>query len=300
MTAVAGDARVGAATGSPRAAPRHFIFATLAGAMLLAGGAACAQEGDALVSLINAYRSAPGPCNGRPASPVPPLAPNALLARVRIGTGTIVELALEQTGYRAERAATLSVSGATDAPAALAALEQNYCQALLSTGFSDIGAIRTGNEWLVVLAEPSKPPRLSDWPDAGQTILAAVNAARATSRQCGSRQFGAAPPLAWNAKLADAALEHSREMATQKYLSHEGKDGSVPGDRALKAGYRWLRVGENIAVGQTSPQEAVAGWLSSPGHCANLMNRDFTEMGAAYGVTDKGRVYWTQVFGTPR
>jgi uncharacterized protein YkwD len=46
----------------------------------------------------------------------------------------------------------------------------------------------------------------------------------------------------------------------------------------------------------------VGGWLTSPGHCANIMNRDFTEMGAAYAINpgrERGRVYWTQVFGRP-
>jgi uncharacterized protein YkwD len=47
----------------------------------------------------------------------------------------------------------------------------------------------------------------------------------------------------------------------------------------------------------------VAGWLSSPGHCANLMNPRYTEMGAAYGLNSARKStypYWTQVFGAPR
>ena len=62
-------------------------------------------------------------------------------------------------------------------------------------------------------------------------------------------------------------------------------------------------MGENIAFGQHTPQQAVASWLDSPGHCANIMNARFTEMGAAYGIAAEKRsgiVYWTQVFGRPR
>jgi uncharacterized protein YkwD len=76
----------------------------------------------------------------------------------------------------------------------------------------------------------------------------------------------------------------------------------VVGDRALQAGYRWRRIAENIAAGQESGDEAVAGWLASPGHCANIMNGRFTEMGAAYAIhnaRESPRVYWTQVFGAP-
>jgi hypothetical protein len=72
-----------------------------------------------------------------------------------------------------------------------------------------------------------------------------------------------------------AALAHSLDMARQRYFSHQGKDGRQVGERALQAGYHWRRIGENIAVEQESADEAVAGWLSIPGHCANIMNRDF-------------------------
>jgi uncharacterized protein YkwD len=75
------------------------------------------------------------------------------------------------------------------------------------------------------------------------------------------------------------------------------------GERAHLAGYRWRRIGENIASGQGSPQAAVEGWLDSPGHCANTMHPGFTEMGAAYAInpaSETGTVYWTQAFGAPR
>jgi uncharacterized protein YkwD len=135
--------------------------------------------------------------------------------------------------------------------------------------------------------------------EAGNSILAAVNAARANARSCGEQNYPAAPALAWNASLADAALAHSRDMAAQRYLSHQGKDGRDVADRAAQAGYRWLRIGENVAVGQETPEDAVAGWLASPGHCANIMSAGFTEMGAAYGV-NQARAYWTQVLAAPR
>ena len=88
-------------------------------------------------------------------------------------------------------------------------------------------------------------------------------------------------------------------MARLRYLSHVEKNGGTVGERALQAGYRWRRIAENIAVGQESPDEVVAGWIASPGHCANLMSPDVSDMGAAYAVNGE-RVYWTQVFGQPR
>jgi uncharacterized protein YkwD len=91
-------------------------------------------------------------------------------------------------------------------------------------------------------------------------------------------------------------------MAQRDYFRHAGKDGSEVGDRAKRQGYEWRRIGENIATGQGSAAQAVAGWLASPGHCANIMNPEFTESGAAYAVNTGSDtvIYWTQVFGTPR
>ena len=92
-------------------------------------------------------------------------------------------------------------------------------------------------------------------------------------------------------------------MATLRYFSHQGKDGSQVGERASRAGYAWQHIGENIASGMRSPEEAVAGWVASPGHCANLMSPGFTEMGSGFAQSrdaETGIVFWTQVFGRTR
>lgn len=265
-----------------------------------------AYGAEQLTTLVNGYRKAPGSCLGRSAAPVEALAPHPALARVRIGPATFIEAALEQAGFAAERAVSVSVSGAQTPAEAMAVLQEKYCATLLDTRFSAVGSYRSGDEWTVILAKAAPPlpsDTFPDWHDAGKAILASVNAARASARSCGRQQFAAAPPVSWNPRLGEAALAHSRDMAARRYFSHRAKDGSQPADRAARAGYAWQRVGENIAFGQSTPDEAVAGWLDSPGHCANIMNPSFTEMGAAYGVTAEKRsgiVYWTQVFGRPR
>jgi uncharacterized protein YkwD len=278
----------------------------LACATLCAAASAHAQDRAPMVDLINAYRAAPGTCEGRQAVPVAPLAPEPALARVQVASGAFLEQALERAGYPVARAEAIHVSGAANARSVMDAIEQKYCRTLLSTQFSAIGITRTGDQWLIVLAQPAPPSpvsRLPDLRDAGERILEAVNAVRATGTRCGEQRFAAVPALSWNDALGNAALAHSADMARQRYFSHIGKDGRAVADRALQAGYRWRRVGENIASGLDSAEEAVSGWLSSPGHCANIMNRDFTEMGAAYAISSSrevARIYWTQVFGTPR
>ena len=265
--------------------------------------AASAHDASELARLINAYRAAPGTCAGHASRPAAPLALEPALSNVRVGTGTFLESALEDAGYPVVRAEAVNVTGPVDAAGALSFIEQHYCSALLSKEFTAMGVLRSGDEWQVVLARPRVIVKLPDWPETGMVILNAVNAARAAGRSCGGQWFAPAPPLAWNAALGEAAYAHSLDMATHRYFSHQGADGTVVGDRARQAGYGWRRIGENIASGLSTPEEAVAGWLDSPGHCENIMAPGFTEMGAAYVVNQKsktGFTYWTQVFGTPR
>ena len=112
----------------------------------------------------------------------------------------------------------------------------------------------------------------------------------------------AAAPLRWNEALGRAARRHSEDMSKHQRLSHQGSDGSSAGERASAAGYKWQRIGENVGSGHGSAQAVVAGWLRSPGHCANLMNPQFTEMGGAYvlNMDSEDTIYWTQVLGRPR
>jgi uncharacterized protein YkwD len=270
---------------------------------LLSPAAAHAQSDTRLVALINDYRAAPASCEGRRPAPAPALRANAALARVRIGAGAFPESVLENAGYYAAHSEVIHVGGPLDAAAVMEVIRQPYCRVLLNAGVTDIGATRRGDEWTIVLARPMTPLALPGQETAGLQILDAVNRARATPRNCGTRAFGAAAPLAWNGALAAAALAHSRDMATHRHFAHKGTDGSEVGTRASRAGYRWRTIGENIAAGQTSAQETVAGWIESPGHCANLMNPMFTEMGAGYDIRREkmpGFAYWTQVFGVPR
>jgi len=180
-------------------------------------------------------------------------------------------------------------------------LRERYCEALMSPQFSDIGISREGRTWRIVLAQPLLPADLGGWREAAEEVLRLVNEARSTPRTCGQDRYARAPPLAVDARLAAAALAHSRDMATRGYFAHAAKDGSVVGDRAAREGYRWRLIGENIAAGQGSPKHVVAGWLASPQHCVNIMKPGFTEMGVAYFLNPQSTrvIYWTQVFAAP-
>jgi uncharacterized protein YkwD len=131
-------------------------------------------------------------------------------------------------------------------------------------------------------------------------VVELVNVARSSGRKCGSERFAAAPSLMVSQKLNKAADGHARDMARKKYFDHRGRDGSQPKDRVLRAGYHPRLTGENIAFGPESAEEVVAGWLASPGHCANIMDSRFRDIGVGLATGRKrGQIYWVQTFGAP-
>jgi uncharacterized protein YkwD len=91
-------------------------------------------------------------------------------------------------------------------------------------------------------------------------------------------------------------------MARNHYFDHVDQSGRSPADRVKAAGYREQRVAENIAYGTLSTEEVIAGWLKSPGHCENLMEPRFKEMGIAYaqGSGTHRELYWVQLLADPR
>jgi uncharacterized protein YkwD len=167
------------------------------------------------------------------------------------------------------------------------------------SALKDFAAHRQGASWEFVLAAPIELPALADRRAVAERVLVLVNEARSHARRCGPQSFDAAPPLRANPRLEDAAARHAQDMAEHDYLDHVSRDGSTFAQRVTRAGYRWQDVGENIAAGQYTPQDVVAAWIASPGHCANLMNPVFVDMGVAFAVNMKSEpvVYWAQEFG---
>ncbi len=160
----------------------------------------------------------------------------------------------------------------------------------------------------------------SDYEAYKAVALDAINAARAEGRTCGKYGYmSPAPAVSWNDHLYASSLEHSRDMALSNTFSHTGSGtesdatakalhpgtGSRVAERIEHNGYgEWRRYGENIAAGTSMDEveEAMAGWLKSPGHCKNIMNPKFEEVGMAlyYHKKSHYRYYWTQDFATAK
>lgn len=126
-------------------------------------------------------------------------------------------------------------------------------------------------------------------------MLRLINAKRKSGCDCGDEFMPAVPRLRWNKKLETAAYKHSEDMNNNNYFDHKSQDGSSAGDRIQRTGYQFWTWGENIASGQRSEEQVMEGWIKSAGHCRNIMNANFTQVGAG-----RSGNLWTQVFAAPR
>jgi len=134
-------------------------------------------------------------------------------------------------------------------------------------------------------------------------VLELVNAARAVGRNCGSTAYPAVGPLTWNTQTEQAARAQAEHLQQNNAFSHTGAGGSTVGDRLTATGYVWSTVGENIAAGFTELPDVVNGWIESPGHCVNIMNGNFVDVGVVLvpGTSSNTyRTYWGMVLARPR
>jgi uncharacterized protein YkwD len=90
--------------------------------------------------------------------------------------------------------------------------------------------------------------------------------------------------LTLNNKLAAAAQAKANDMISKDYWAHVAPDGTQPWQFISNAGYVYQSAGENLAYGFDTSAAAVAGWMNSPGHRANILNASYTEVG--FGIAD--------------
>ena len=123
-------------------------------------------------------------------------------------------------------------------------------------------------------------------------ILYKVNEIRMKGCRCGGKRLKATNKLTWSETLKSSAKTHATEMHTYNFFGHRSLDGKDIGDRLDAFGYSWQYVGENLAEGQDSFEEALEDWMESESHCRMIMNPNMTEMGMA-----KVGKYWVHHFG---
>ena len=156
-----------------------------------------------------------------------------------------------------------------------------------------------------IVSKPYNAPEIDS--NVKQKYLNAINAVRSQERSCGSAgKFRSAPALKWSNALYKAAYEHSTDIAKSNNFSHKGSNGSSDWtshvqhlgrcssfkERIENNGYKqWKNIAENIAMGSSTVDQVMTQWLDSDGHCANIMNPNFTDVGMA-DVTQEGSDIW--------
>jgi uncharacterized protein YkwD len=273
---------------------RQFLGAALLGLVF-----APLQARADVIDAVNAVRS--HGCNGGHIAA--PLHGNARLDQVarQLSAGLALREAEQRAGYHAASSFSVSISEVPASGDVSGIVATQFCAQVTNPAFGEIGVWRQGTQVWIALAEPFTPPQSADRVMVSSRILELVNVARAHARRCGGQYFAATTPLGRDALLEKSALAYAQDMARYGYMDHTGRDGSSPQQRISAAGYSWVEAGENLASGVMNADAVVDGWLHSPGHCANLMEPAYTEMGVAFAVNphDEAGVYWALELGRP-
>ena len=128
-----------------------------------------------------------------------------------------------------------------------------------------------------------------DHPELQRAVVCLVNLQR-TARHL--------PPLVANRKLDLSAQRWSVSMVDDQQFTH----GPAFFNRISAVGFDWTNAGENIATGYATPESVVRAWMASPGHCANILDPQYREVGTGFiegairGDSSTGGT-WTQDFG---
>jgi uncharacterized protein YkwD len=152
-------------------------------------------------------------------------------------------------------------------------------QVIRSGGFPEIGPISP---------PPPKPPPSPPSPPVAPTLidrlLQAHNAVRAK---------GGVGSLVLDPRLMNSAGKYAALMASNNWFGHQGPDRSTPWSRMAKEGFNGT-AGENIAWGYSTPELAVAGWMSDGPHRRNVLDSNWNcvGFGAVLGGTGRWQGWW--------
>ncbi|WP_410902420.1 SafA/ExsA family spore coat assembly protein [Priestia filamentosa] len=104
------------------------------------------------------------------------------------------------------------------------------------------------------------------------------------------------PALKANWELSRVARYKAEDMRDNHYFDHNSPTYGSPFTMMKNFGIQYKSAGENIAAGQQTPEEVVAGWMNSPGHKANILNKDYNTIGVGYAKGGSYGTYWSQMF----
>lgn len=102
--------------------------------------------------------------------------------------------------------------------------------------------------------------------------------------------------LTLSPELTNVATVKAKDMRDKGYFDHTSPTYGSPFDMMSKFGIKYSSAGENIAAGQKTPQEVMNSWMNSSGHRANILNKDYEQLGVGYVEGGSYGTYWVQMF----
>lgn len=137
---------------------------------------------------------------------------------------------------------------------------------------------------------------------ASSVIASPINTTNVISLSNSSRAASGLPALTSNGLLARAAQAKADDMLARGYFAHNSPDGKTPWTFIKAAGYSYISAGENLAVDFTQAENVETAWMNSPGHRANILNKNYEEIGVGIATGQwQGHetTFVVQMFGTP-
>ena len=107
------------------------------------------------------------------------------------------------------------------------------------------------------------------------------------------------PALTYNWQVARVARIKSQDMINNRYFSHTSPVYGSPFKMLEDYNLKFSSAAENIAMGQRTAQEVMTSWMNSPGHRANILSRNITQIGVGAAKASNGTLYFTQLFIKP-
>lgn len=102
--------------------------------------------------------------------------------------------------------------------------------------------------------------------------------------------------LSLNKKLNKVAEDKAKDMRDNNYFDHNSRTYGTPFDMMRSYGINFSTAGENIAAGQRTPEQVMESWMNSSGHRANILNKNYTQLGVGFCVGGSYDTYWVQEF----
>lgn len=143
------------------------------------------------------------------------------------------------------------------------------------------------NAALIYPNQKLKIPNIDNVKNVENAVLLQVNQ---------ERQKAGLKPLQMDWELARVARTKSQDMAQKNYFSHTSPTYGSPFDMMKHFGIQFKAAGENIASGQTTPNDVMQSWMNSQGHRANILKPEFTHLGVGYYRGGSYGHMWTQMF----